>query len=95
MNNAFIITMFLLGVLELIMGFYMDKITKATYAKRNIKDINSLIKWERNFAYSIGILIILFAMINLIDSNSVILKYYLPILYFVFIVSLFGKKKYI
>ncbi|SHH12075.1 hypothetical protein [Clostridium grantii] len=95
MNNAFIITMFLLGVLELIMGFYMDKITKVTYAKRNIKNINSLIKWEQNFAYSIGILIILFAMINLIDSNSVILKYYVPILFIVFIVSRFGKKKYI
>jgi hypothetical protein len=95
MTNAFIITMFLLGILELIMGYFMDNITKAVYEKRSVRDINSLIKWEKNFAYSIGILIILFAIINLIDSNSVILKYYIPILFIIFIVSRFGKKRYI
>ncbi|WP_461205834.1 hypothetical protein [Clostridium sp. DL1XJH146] len=95
MNNGFIFVLFVVGVLELVLAFVNEKILRKNYKDKKIKNLEGLIKWEKYSNLLIGVLIIIYGVIYLVDYTNPVINYYAPALAVIFGMSYFGRKRYI
>lgn len=84
-----------LGVLEIVLGLSMEKLTRSKYANVKLKDINGLIKWDKITTILTGAFIIILSLIGLKSSNETLLNVFLIIVAAIIIISRFGRRKYI
>lgn len=95
MGNAFKWILIVLGVIEIVLAFKMDVITKRKYENVKVRDIEGLIKWEKVSNIFMGIAIIFFAVLDIMDGYE---KYSTPIITVIFVLMIFsylGRKKFI
>lgn len=95
MGNAFKWILIVLGVIEIVLAFKMDVITKRKYENVKVRDIEGLIKWEKVSNIFMGIAIIFFAVLDIMGGYE---KYSTPIITVIFVLMIFsylGRKKFI
>lgn len=84
-----------LGVLEIVLGLSMEKLTRSKYANVKVKDINGLIKWDKISTILTGVFIIILSLLGFKSSNQNLLNVFMIIVVAVMIISRFGRRKYI
>lgn len=95
MSTSFSVLILILGIVEIIFAFNMEKFTRSKYSRERIRDIEGLIKWERTTTLILGVLLIIIAGISFVGQYETYANYLIGVVLVVMAVTFFGKKRFI
>lgn len=84
-----------LGIIEIIIGFNMEKFTRAKYSSQKIKDLEGLIKWEKYTSIIIGIVILIVAFLGISGMYEKFSNIAISSVLILLVVTYFGKRRFI
>jgi hypothetical protein len=94
MSTAFNALILVLGIIEIIFAFNMEKFTRSKYKGVNVRDLQGLIKWEKTTTLVLGILLIILAAISFVGEYEKYSTYFIGIMLVVMVVTFLGRKRY-
>lgn len=94
MSTAFSVLILILGVIEIVFAFNMEKFTRSKYSGEQVRNLNGLIQWEKTTTLVLGVALIVFATISLMGFYDEFSNYFLVIILIIMATTFFGRKRY-
>ncbi|WMJ81398.1 hypothetical protein RBU49_03830 [Clostridium sp. MB40-C1] len=95
MSTAFRGVLIVLGILQIILGFKMEVLTKKKYQGVKVRNMEALIKWEKVTTILMGIAILLFATLDFSGTYQKYSTAFISGIVVLMVVTHFGRKKFI